>query len=261
MTSEALPLYSTNASTPFAVIAASTSLGRDFMPRVAARLQLGMTSDCVGLELDGERRLVQLKAAFGGNVVAPILSRTFPQLATVRPGILMAAESNPARKGSIVEVTVTEHKPLSHVIEERFESNQSARRLDDAQIVVTAGAGVGGPENLHIISDLSEILDAPIAATRKVVDLGWLPQQLQIGLAGRSIAPELYVAVGVRGAFNHMVGVGRAKIVVAINNDPNAPIFRNCDYGVVGDLMEIVPMLNDALHKVKPKSVTLSSRA
>jgi electron transfer flavoprotein alpha subunit len=246
---------------PFAVIAASTSLGRDFMPRVAASLGLGMTSDCIGLQLDGERRLVQLKPAFGGSIVAPILSRTCPQLATVRPGVLTAAEPNPVRKGSLVEVNVARHIPLSHVREERFESDRNALRLDDAQIVVAAGAGVGGPKNLHVISELSEILDAPVAATRKIVDLGWLPRQLQVGLTGRSIAPELYVAIGVRGAFNHMVGVGRAKRIVAINNDPNAPIFRNCDFGVVGDFADIIPMLNETLRTVKSESSTLSSTA
>jgi len=236
---------------PFAVIAPSTSIARDFMPRVAARLGLGMTSDCIGLELDKEGRLVQLKPAFGGNIVAPILSRTSPQLATVRPGMLVAAASNPARNGSVVEVNAAEHAPLSHVIEERFEADRSALKLDNAEIVISAGAGVGGPENLQVIKELAEILNAPVAATRKIVDLGWLPQQLQIGLTGRSIAPELYIAIGVRGAFNHMVGVGRARRVVAINSDPHAPIFKNCDYGIVGDFAETVPVLSRKLRETR----------
>lgn len=236
---------------PFAVIAPSTSLARDFMPRVAARLGLGMTSDCIGLELDKEERLVQLKPAFGGNIVAPILSRTSPQLATVRPGMLVATESNPARNGSVVEVTATDHAPLSHVIEERFEADRSALRLDNAEIVISAGAGVGGPENLQVINELAQILNAPVAGTRKIVDLGWLPQQLQIGLTGKSIGPELYIAIGVRGAFNHMVGVGRARRIVAINSDANAPIFKNCDYGIVGDFAETVPRLSRKLRETK----------
>jgi electron transfer flavoprotein alpha subunit len=238
---------------PFAVIAGSTSYARDFMPRVAARLGLGMTSDCVGLELDKEERLVQLKPAFGGNIVAPILSKTSPQLATVRPGVLLAAESNPARNGSVVDVTPTDHAPLSHVIEERFENDGSVLRLDNAEIVLSAGAGVGGPENLQVINELAQILDAPVAATRKVVDLGRLPQQLQIGLTGRSIGPELYIAIGVRGAFNHMVGVGRARRVVSINSDPNAPIFKNCDYGIVEDFANTIPLLSRRLREAKPE--------
>jgi electron transfer flavoprotein alpha subunit len=239
---------------PFAVLSASTSTGRDFMPRVAGRLSLGMTSDCVGLVLDEKGRLVQLKPAFGGNIVAPILSRTTPQLATVRPGMFVAAQANADRKGLAIEVPVAEKTPLSHVIEERYESDKDALRLDNAEIVVAAGAGVGGPQNLGLVNELAQALDAPVAATRRIVDLGWAPRQLQVGLTGRSIGPKLYVAVGVSGAFNHMVGVGRAKTIVAINNNPNASIFRSSDYGVVADFAEILPPLTKRLLEVKARS-------
>ena len=238
---------------PFAVIAASTSLGRDFVPRVAARLKLGMTSDCIGLELNDQGQLVQLKPAFGGNIVAPILSKTLPQLATVRPGVLSAAEANPSRRGTIIEVEPSNIKALSRVVEERLEADRDALRLDNADVILAAGAGVGGAENLNIISELAQVLDAPIATTRKVVDLGWLPRQLQIGLTGRSVGPKIYVAIAVRGEFNHMVGIGRAKIVVAINNDPNAPIFMNCDYGIVADYAEAVPLLTGEIRAMKEK--------
>lgn len=236
---------------PYAVLAASTSIGRDFIPRVAARLGLGMTSDCIGLELNQQGQLVQLKPAFGGNIVAPILSRTIPQLATVRPGMLSAAEATPSRKGEIVEVHPTGVKAMAQMVEERYEADRDALRLDNADVIVAAGFGVGGPEKVSIVNDLAEVLDAPIATTRKVVDLGWLPRQLQIGLTGRSVSPRLYVAIGVRGAFNHMVGVGRARLVVAINKDPNAPIFKNCDYGIVGDYAEVVPLLTKKLRDSK----------
>lgn len=236
---------------PFAVVAAATSLGRDFMPRVAARLGLGMTSDSIGLELNDQGQLVQLKPAFGGNIVAPILSRTLPQLATVRPGLLTATEANPSRRGSVVDVHPTGLKAMGRVVEERFESDRDALRLDNADVIVAAGFGVGGPDKMQIINELSQVLDAPVATTRKVVDLGWLPRQLQVGLTGRSIGPKLYVAIGVRGAFNHMTGVGRAKIVVAINKDPNALIFKNCDYGVVADYAEAVPLLTAELRRLK----------
>lgn len=236
---------------PYAVVAAATSLGRDYMPRVAARLGLGMTSDCIGLEVNENEQLVQLKPAFGGNIVAPILSRTLPQLATVRPGMLTAAEANPSRQGTEAEVHPTGLKSMARVIEERFEADRDALRLDNADVIVSAGFGVGGPEKMKAINDLAEVLDAPIATTRKVVDLGWLPRQLQIGLTGRSVAPRLYMAIGVRGAFNHMVGIGRAKIVVAINKDPNALIFKNCDYGIVGDYAELVPVLTKGLRERK----------
>ncbi len=236
---------------PYAVVAAATSLGRDFVPRTAARLGLGMTSDCIGLEINDQEQLVQLKPAFGGNIVAPILSRTIPQLATVRTGMLPASEANPSRKGTVVEVHPTTVKALARVVEERFEADRDALRLDNADVIVAAGFGVGGPQNMKAINDLAEILDAPIATTRKVVDLGWLPRQLQIGLTGRSVGPKLYVAIGISGAFNHMVGIGRARIVVAINKDPSAPIFKNCDYGIVGDYATAVPVLSKELREIK----------
>jgi electron transfer flavoprotein alpha subunit len=236
---------------PYAVVAAATSLGRDFMPRVAARLGLGMTSDCIGLEINAQEQLVQLKPAFGGNIVAPILSKTLPQFATVRPGMLPQAEANPSRKGTVVEVHPTTVKALAHVVEERFEADRDALRLDNADVIVAAGFGVGGPANMGVVNELAEVLDAPIATTRKVVDFGWLPRQLQVGLTGRSVGPKLYVAVAVSGAFNHMVGIGRARTIVAINKDPNAPIFKNCDCGVVGDYAQVVPLLSKELREMK----------
>jgi electron transfer flavoprotein alpha subunit len=236
---------------PFAVVAAATSLSRDFMPRVAARLGLGMTSDCIGLELNDQGQLVQLKPAFGGNIVAPIISSTLPQMATVRPGMLTATEANTSRRGSVVEVHPTGLKAIGRVVEEKFESDRDALRLDNADVVVSVGFGVGGPDNMKVINELAEVLDAPIATTRKVVDMGWLPRQLQVGLTGRSVAPKLYFAIGVRGAFNHTVGIGRARIVVAINNDPNALIFKNCDYGIAADYAAAVPLLTAELRRLK----------
>jgi electron transfer flavoprotein alpha subunit len=238
---------------PYVVIAASTSFGRDLMPRVAARLGLGMTSDCIGLELNNQQQLIQLKPAFGGNIVAPIISKTLPQVATIRPGILSPSEANQSRKGDIIEVKLTGIRPVSRVVKEEFRSDRDALRLDNAEVIVAIGAGVGGPQNLSSVNELATLLDAPIATTRKVVDLGWLPSQLQVGLTGKSVGPRLYIAVAVRGAFNHMVGVGRARIVVAINNDPNAPIFKNCDYGIVGDYAEVVPLLTEKLRWFKAR--------
>ena len=236
---------------PFAVIAPSTSFGRDFMPRVAARLGLGMTSDCIDLELNDKTQLVQMKPAFGGNIVAPIISKTLPNIATIRPGMLTPSEPNTSRKGEITEIEVSELNPLSKVVKEEFRSDRDALRLDNAEVIVAAGAGVGGPLGLGTVNELAKVLDAPVATTRRVVDLGWLPSQLQIGLTGKSVGPQLYLAIGIRGAFNHMVGVGRAKVLVAVNNDPNALIFRNCDYGIVGDYAEVLPPLTDELGKAK----------
>jgi len=238
---------------PFAVIAAATSTGRDFVPRIAARLGLGMTSDCIGFEVNEPGQLVQLKPAFGGNIVAPILSSTLPNLATARPGLLVAAEANQTRVGIVEEFYPTSLQPLAKVVAEEYEADEYALRLDNADVIVCVGAGVGGPDGISVVKQLADLLEAPIAATRKVVDLGWLPRQLQVGLTGRAVSPHLYFAIGVRGAFNHTVGISRAKIVVAINNDPNALIFKNCDYGIVGDYAEVVPQLGEKLREMKAK--------
>jgi electron transfer flavoprotein alpha subunit len=212
-----------------------------------------MTSDCIGLQLNDQQQLVQLKPAFGGNIVAPIISKTLPQVATIRPGILSPSEANQSRKGDIVDVELTGINPVSRVVKEEFRSDRDALRLDNAEVIVAIGAGVGGPQNLSSVNELAAVLDAPIATTRKVVDLGWLPSQLQVGLTGKSVGPKLYIAVAVRGTFNHMVGVGRARSVVAINNDPSAPIFKSCDYGIIGDYAEIVPLLTEELRRFKAR--------
>jgi electron transfer flavoprotein alpha subunit len=237
---------------PYAVIAAATSFGRDFVPRVAAQLGLGMTSDCIGLEINDQLQLVQLKPAFGGNIVAPIVSSTYPQIATIRPGMLTEAESNPARRGTEVRVHPNiDSEPLSKLVEERVEDSSNTLQLDNADVVVCVGFGVGDPENISKIKDFAELINAPVAATRKVVDLKWMPRQLQIGLTGRSISPRLYFGIGVSGAFNHMVGLGQANLVVAINNDPNALIFKNCDYGIVGDYTEVLPLLSEEIRRAR----------
>jgi electron transfer flavoprotein alpha subunit len=237
---------------PYAVVAAATSFGRDFVPRVAAQLGLGMTSDCIGLEINDQLKLVQLKPAFGGNIVAPIVSSTHPQIATIRPGMLTEAESNPSHRGTVVQLhPKIDSEPLSKLVEEQVEENSDNLQLDNADVVVCVGFGVGGPENINKIKDFAELMNAPLAATRKVVDLKWMPRQLQIGLTGRSISPRLYFGIGVSGAFNHMVGLGRANLVVAINNDPNALIFKNCDYGIVGDYAEVLPLLSEEIRTTK----------
>lgn len=236
---------------PFAVLFPSTSQGRDLAPRVAARLNLGLTGDCIGLDIDGEGRLVQLKPAFGGNIVAPILSKTRPAMATVRPGMLQAAQPDNSREPELVELDVNSiPKPRVRVLS-REKSAESATELDMADVVIGVGMGLGGPENLAAVKEMAAILDAPIGGTRKVVDAGWLPRQVQIGLTGRSIAPRLYIAIGISGKFNHVVGIGRAGIILAINNNPEADIFKHADYGIVGDAIPVVSALTNSLRMAK----------
>jgi len=239
---------------PSAVLIPSTANGRDLAPRVAARLNIGLTGDCIGLEYDEQQRLTQLKPAFGGNIIAPIISKTRPVMATIRPGILQKAEPDFSCHALI------ENLPNDHLGKFRAQSIRIERsvsegiQLDEAEIVVGVGMGVGGMTNLPMVQDLAITLGAVIGASRRVVDAGWLPPQAQIGLTGRSIAPHLYVALGISGQFNHIVGVQRAGLVLAINKDPNAEIFNQSDYGIVGDLMVITPVFAQILRGVKNRA-------
>lgn len=240
------------AHKPYAVLIPSTANGRDLAPRVAARLNLGLTGDCIGLEIDDKKRLVQLKPAFGGNIVAPILTKTRPAMATVRPGMIQAAQPDSSRVPISEKLKVPRVTRRLRVIS--TESNAGVGvEMDDADVIIGVGMGIGAPENLPVVRELAELLHAPIIGTRRVVDAGWLPRQTQVGLTGRSIAPHLYIAIGISGKFNHTVGIQRAGTVVAINNNPDADIFKQCDYGIVGDWAQVVPALASALEQEKNK--------
>lgn len=236
---------------PAAVLVPATALGRDLAPRVAARLGLGLTGDCIDLRLSNDDgRVVQYKPAFGGNVVAPIRSRTTPDFATVRPGMLSALAPNRGRQIPSHRWATDRLRPSRVTVRGRSGADASdAVRLDVAGTVIGVGKGIGAAENLTIVRRLAGVLDAPLAATRDVTDLGWLPRQHQVGLTGRAIAPRLYVAVAIRGAPEHVVGVRRAGFVVAINTSAKAPIFKHADVGVVGDYAEVVPALVAAIER------------
>ncbi|MEM3087388.1 MAG: FAD-binding protein [Halobacteria archaeon] len=228
---------------PRSVLLPSTAYGRDLAPRVAARLGLGLTGDCIDLGIGGDGRLVQHKPAFGGNVVAPILSRTWPEMATVRPGMLKARSPDSGRTARVERLRVRLPPPRVRVVMRSVNEGSEATALDHAEVIVGVGMGIGVPENLPALRLLAERLGAPMAATRDVVDAGWLPRHHQVGLTGRAIAPRIYMAIGIRGAVEHTVGMRRAGFVIAINPDPKAPIFQSADLGIVGDWSRVVPRL------------------
>ena len=241
--------------TPGVVLLGSTAIGRDLAPRVAGRLALGLTGDCVDLGVTDKGQLLQYKPAFGGNIIAPILSRTSPEMATVRPGMLKSGKANPARQARI-EMLWPDDAVESRVktVSQTGEDAGKAVELDSAEIAIGVGKGITGPENLPVIEQLAEALGgAPLAATRDIVDMGWMPRQHQVGLTGRAISPKLYFAIGIRGAFEHTVGVRGAGTVVAINKNQKAPMFQNADIGIVGDYAEVVPLLTSALKEAKAK--------
>ncbi len=234
---------------PWGLLLCASERGRDWGPRLAARAGLGLTGDAIGLELDAEHRLVALKPAFGGNIVAPILSRTFPQMATVRQGVLELAEPNAHRKAEIERVSSAPGQPLSRLVRSDSNIDHSLLPLDGAEVVVGIGMGVGGPEGVDVVKGFARTIGAALCATRRVTDKGWVPRQLQVGLTGKAIEPRLYFSVGIRGVANHTVGIKRAETVVAINSDPDAVIFERANFGLVGDWKPLTLALEAAFRR------------
>jgi len=236
------------ARQPRLVLLGATVRGRDLAPRVAARLGLGLTGDAIELDVDAEGRVRQLKPAFGGAIVAPILSNTRPEMATVRPGVLPAARPDGARRAGIEALAVPVVPRRVRLSASRLLSEPAGEaRLDEADVVIGVGRGVGSAAAVAPILELAARIGAGVAATREVTDAGWLPRQHQVGLTGRSIAPRLYVALAVGGAMEHLVGIRRAGVVVAVNKNPKAPILKAADLGVVADYAALLPHLAAAL--------------
>jgi electron transfer flavoprotein alpha subunit len=231
---------------PWGLLLPASERGRDWGPRLAARLGLGLTGDAIGLEIDEQDRMVALKPAFGGNIVAPILSKTYPQMATVRQGMLELAEPR-AERVAAVETSIPQlSEPLSEVVAQHSLLDESIEPLEGAEVVVGVGTGVGGPEGVARATDFARVVRAALCATRRVTDAGWVPRQLQVGLTGKAIDPRLYLAIGIRGVPNHTVGIKRAETVVAINNDPEAAIFERANFGIVADWAVILPAMKEA---------------
>ena len=240
-----------DAAHPYAVLFASTADGRDLASRIAARLGLGLTGDAIDLEVDEEGRLVQLKPALGGNVVAPILSKTLPNLVTLRPGLLTPIDPEPNARATTEPINAPDFSGSDiTVLEERLQEDLGAIALSQAPVVLGVGMGIGGPENIPEISGLADSIGATLATSRNAVHAGWLPHQIQVGISGRTIAPKVYLAVGIRGAFNHTVGIQKAGVILAINQNRRSAIFKAADYGIVGDWKEYLPPLIEALKPV-----------
>ncbi len=244
-----------NRHKPEIVLVSATPQGRDLAPRVAARLSAGLTADCTGLDIDeGERLLVQTRPAFGGNLMATIISRhARPQMATVRPGVMKALDADPSRTGEVVEVPVhlDERGVIAKVVEIVQQETDGRVNLQDAEIIVSGGRGLGKPENFALIRELAEALGGAVGASRAAVDAGWIPAYHQVGQTGRTVQPKLYIACGISGAVQHLAGMSSADCIVAINRDPAAPIFSIATYSIVGDLFEIVPALTKKLKEAR----------
>ena len=236
---------------PEIILIGATPTGRDFAPRVAKRLNAGLTADCTGLEIDQTtRNLLQTRPTFGGTLMATIRTpNSRPQMATIRPGIFNSQERSKG-KTRIRKIDFNfKEKDLVTKIVRVIERKKNSINLEDAEIIVSGGRGVGSKESFKIIEELAEVLGAELGGSRVTVELGWLDQDRQIGQTGKTVSPKLYIACGISGAIQHLAGMQNSEIIVAINKDRNAPIFNVAHYGIVGKLDEIVPLLIEALKK------------
>jgi electron transfer flavoprotein alpha subunit len=234
----------------------ATPNGRDLAPRVAARMRLGLTADCTELGIDDHRQLIQTRPAFGGNIMATIISPyTRPQTATVRPNVFSAAEPDRARPVNIEQVPVSLSKAnlRTRLIEEII-LETSEERIEEANIIVSAGRGCQDPVNLDTVRELARKLGGVLAGSRAIVESGWIPHSLQVGQSGTTVGPDLYIAVGISGAVQHVVGMSSSKKIIAINKDPDAPIFKIADLGIVGDALVILPKLIEEIERVKVRT-------
>lgn len=235
---------------PEIVLCGGTTLGRAFFPRIAARLGTGLTADCTSLEIDGESGiLLQTRPAYGGNLLATIACPDRrPQMATVRPKVFPEGAADPARAGEVVirrdwDGAIRSRTKVLEVLEEVVQTVNIA----EADVVVAGGRGMGSAENFQLLEQLAQLLGGAVAASRAPVDAGWVPYARQVGQTGKTVCPKLYIACGISGQVQHLVGMQSADVIVAINKDPQAPIFSVATYGIVGDALEVLPLLIKAL--------------
>jgi len=237
---------------PEIVLFGATTQGRDFAGTVATTLEVGLTADCTGLDIDPETKyLRQTRPAFGGNIMATILDypNYRPQMSTVRPKVFAMPQRDDSRKGEVIRepLPMTEEQVRTKVLE--FIKGAEAVNLVDAEIIVSGGRGLGNAESFKVIRELAEVLGAAVGASRATVDAGWISYEHQVGQTGRTVRPKIYIACGISGAIQHQAGMKTSDIIVAINKDLEAPIFKIATYGIVGDLFTVVPMLKEEFKK------------
>lgn len=243
---------------PQIVLYGATATGRDLGPRVASAIKAGLTADCTDLQIGDHKiansedvhknLLLQIRPAFGGNIIATIINYDrWPQMATIREGVMPMVEPDVKRKGEVIEesVELSQEELVLEIIDEH--KRQKKVNLKAARVIVAGGAGVGSKENFKLIWDLANCLGASPGATRAAVDLGFIDHDHQVGQTGTTVRPSLYIAVGISGAIQHQAGMSGSQKIVAINNDPDAPIFQLAHYKIVGDLNEVVPKMIKAI--------------
>jgi electron transfer flavoprotein alpha subunit len=236
---------------PSIFLAPSTTQGRALLSRAAGKIYTGLTADCTGLDVDSEGNLLQTRPAFGGSIKARILTPNMrPQMATVRPKVFKPLKEDPERKGEIIEEKIAPDLLKSTTkFEKWIEDTTSTISIEDADIIISGGRGLGCSDNFKILFELAEVLGGAVGASRPTVDEGWIPYSHQVGQTGKTVGPKLYIAVGISGAIQHLEGMRGSDFIIAINKDPDAPIFKIADIGIVGNLFEVIPVLKEKLKK------------
>jgi electron transfer flavoprotein alpha subunit len=230
---------------PDIILAGATAIGRSFFPKVASALGTGLTADCTMLDIDAETgNLHQTRPAFGGNIMATIVTPNHrPQMATVRHKVMKPALRDDSRIGDIIDIKYTQSGDLRTRVIKTVESLEETVNICEADIIVAGGRGLGSAANFRLIEALAKVLGGAVAATRGAVDEGWIPYPHQVGQTGKTVCPKLYIACGISGAIQHVAGMQSSEVIVAINRDPDAPIFNVATYGIVGDVHEVVPIM------------------
>ncbi|QEK13107.1 4Fe-4S dicluster domain-containing protein [Crassaminicella thermophila] len=243
-----------NEIKPEIVLLGATHIGRDLAPRVAARVDTGLTADCTKLEIDPEdKKIMQTRPAFGGNIMATIVCPNHrPQMSTVRPGVMDKAHRDDSRTGEVIEIDVKLSKEdMRTEVVEIVKTKKEMVSLTDADVIVSGGRGLGKPEGFELLKQLADKLGGVVGASRATVDAGWIDHSHQVGQTGTTVKPKIYIACGISGAIQHLAGMQSSDIIIAINKNANAPIFEVADFGIVGDLYDVVPALMDALDRAE----------
>lgn len=230
---------------PEIILMGATTYGRSLAPRVSSRINTGLTADCTSLEIDLKKRLLmQTRPAFGGNLMATIICPNHrPQMSTVRPKVMKALPQDKSRIGEIIRPDVVIPGDVSIKVSNIVSTLCEMVNLTEADIIVSAGRGIGDPKNLKIIEELAMVLGAAVGASRAVVDAGWIEYSHQVGQTGKTVGPKVYIACGISGAVQHLAGMSSSDTIIAINKNPEAPIFKVATFGIVGDVLEVVPAL------------------
>ena len=235
---------------PAAILFASVPDGKDLGSAVAAKLEAGILADVTDIEPDGDRLVCRMDV-FGGATITRCRVEGSPQIVCVKPNAFVAEESTADLAEERVEAEISDDAKAARVVDRVTEEAGGRPSIEEAAIIVSGGRGLGGPEHFSLVEELADVLGAGVGASRAAVDAGWYPHQHQVGQTGKTVSPQLYMAVGISGAIQHRAGMQTSKTIVAINKDPEAPIFGLCDFGVVGDLFDVVPKLTEELKKRK----------